>query len=90
MSTARPAEPVRLADVLKGPGYLKTLLLSGLVGIPVSLVAFWFLAGIHELQHALWSDLPHALGRSSAPWWRRVSRRPRPSCCGCRSAARCW
>ncbi|MGW1637692.1 chloride channel protein [Streptomyces lavendulae] len=69
MSTARPAEGARLADVLKGPGYLKTLLLSGLVGIPVSLVAFWFLAGIHELQHALWSGLPHSFGWASAPWW---------------------
>ncbi|MER7508307.1 hypothetical protein ACIP46_05865 [Streptomyces lavendulae] len=68
MSTARPAEPARLTDVLKGPGYLKTLLLSGLVGIPVSLVAFWFLAGIHELQHVLWSGLPQAFGWASAPW----------------------
>ncbi|MFE3766233.1 chloride channel protein [Streptomyces sp. NPDC059104] len=69
MSAAQPAEALRLADVLKAPGYLKTLLLCALVGIPVSLVAFWFLAGIHELQHALWSDLPHAFGWASAPWW---------------------
>ncbi|MGO4461517.1 hypothetical protein AB4039_30120 [Streptomyces sp. M-16] len=69
MSTAQPAEALRPADVLKAPGYLKTLLFCALVGIPVSLVSFWFLAGIHELQHALWSGLPHALGWSSAPWW---------------------
>ncbi|MEU9938767.1 hypothetical protein [Streptomyces lavendulae] len=68
MSTARAAEPVRPADVLKDPGHLKTLLLSGLGGIPVSLVAFWFLAEIHELQHALWSGLPQAFGWASAPW----------------------
>lgn len=69
MSAAQPVETARLADVLKAPGYLKTLLTGALVGIPVSLVSFWFLAGMHELQHVLWSSLPRAFGWDTAPWW---------------------
>ncbi|MEU9005107.1 chloride channel protein [Streptomyces sp. NPDC048551] len=69
MSSAQPVGPARLADVLKAPGYLKTLLLGALVGVPVSLVSFWFLAGMHELQHVLWSTLPHSLGWDAPPWW---------------------
>ncbi|MFF4294327.1 chloride channel protein [Streptomyces vinaceus] len=55
--------------MLRSPGYLKTLLFCGLVGIPVSLAAFWFLAGLHELEHLVWTDLPHAAGFDSPPWW---------------------
>ncbi|MEU8776231.1 chloride channel protein [Streptomyces sp. NPDC048606] len=71
----RPAQPVqsaeadRLGDILRSPGYLKTLVICGLVGIPVSLAAFWFLAGMHWLEHALWDDLPRSLGWDTAPWW---------------------
>ncbi|MFD8984664.1 chloride channel protein [Streptomyces sp. NPDC059564] len=69
MSAAQPVEKARLADVLKAPGYLKTLLTGAFVGIPVSLVSFWFLAGMRELQQALWSSLPRAFGWDTAPWW---------------------
>nr|WP_229907009.1 chloride channel protein [Streptomyces vinaceus] len=55
--------------MLRSPGYLKTLLFCGLVGIPVSLAAFWFLAGLHELEHLVWTDLPHAAGFDAPPWW---------------------
>ncbi|MFE9837722.1 chloride channel protein [Streptomyces sp. NPDC005551] len=55
--------------MLRAPGYLRALVFSALLGIPVSLVAFGFLAGLHELEHLLWADLPEALGRHSPPWW---------------------
>ncbi|MFJ3912646.1 chloride channel protein [Streptomyces vinaceus] len=66
---SQPAEAVKLSELLRSPGYLKTLLFCGLVGIPVSLAAFWFLAGLHELEHLVWADLPHAAGFDSPPWW---------------------
>ncbi|MFE7647749.1 hypothetical protein [Streptomyces phaeoluteigriseus] len=49
-------------------GHLKALVLCALIGIPVSLAAFWFLVGLHELEHVLWADLPHGLGWDVAPW----------------------
>lgn len=67
---AVPGEPQVLREILLTPGYLRVLVLCGLIGIPVSLAAFWFLAGLHWLEHALWTDLPHALlGRDTPPWW---------------------
>ncbi|NUK48968.1 chloride channel protein [Streptomyces lunaelactis] len=66
----QPQETALLRDMLRTPGYLKALVLSGLIGIPISLVAFWFLAGLQELEHVLWADLPQALGWDTSPsWW---------------------
>ncbi|MEU6975106.1 MULTISPECIES: hypothetical protein [unclassified Streptomyces] len=43
---------------------------SALIGVPVSLAAFWFLAGLHELEHVMGADLPRALGWDTPPaWW---------------------
>lgn len=58
-----------MRELLQAPGYLKTLILCALVGVPVSLAAFWFLVGLHEMEHVVWADLPHALGWSTPPWW---------------------
>ncbi|MFF3838211.1 chloride channel protein [Streptomyces sp. NPDC001930] len=66
----QPLEADRLYDLLLAPGYLKVLVFSAVIGIPVSLVAFWFLVGLHELEHLLWADLPHGLGWDTPPaWW---------------------
>ncbi|MGX1884987.1 chloride channel protein [Streptomyces sp. NPDC055287] len=61
------ADPLR--DVLRRPGYLKALVFSALIGVPVSLAAFWFLVGLHELENALWAQWPQALGWDTPPWW---------------------
>ncbi|MEE1752134.1 chloride channel protein [Streptomyces sp. SP18CS02] len=66
---AQPAEAELLRDLLRSPSYLRALLFCALIGIPVSLAAFWFLAGLHALQNVLWDDLPHTLGWDSPPWW---------------------
>ncbi|KJY41268.1 chloride channel core, partial [Streptomyces sp. NRRL S-444] len=66
---SRPAEPQKLGELLRTPGYLKTLVFCGLIGIPVSLAAFWFLAGLRKLESLVWTDLPHALGHDTPPWW---------------------
>ncbi|HET9382459.1 MAG TPA: chloride channel protein, partial [Streptomyces sp.] len=77
---ARPADPAggpegaseadRLRDLLRTPAYRKALVFSALIGVPVSLAAFWFLAGLHELERVMWADVPSALGWDSPPaWW---------------------
>ncbi|MFE2873920.1 chloride channel protein [Embleya sp. NPDC059259] len=63
------AETRELHDVLSSPGYLRLLLLSALVGIPISLAAFGFLAAEHAAQNGLWEHLPHELGYADPPWW---------------------
>ncbi|MFH8575503.1 chloride channel protein [Streptomyces zaomyceticus] len=65
----QPLEADRLRDLLLAPGYLKALVFSALIGVPVSLVAFWFLVGLHEAEHLVWADLPHGLGWDTPPWW---------------------
>jgi H+/Cl- antiporter ClcA len=59
----------RLADVLRGPGYLRLLGFCALIGVPISAAAFGFLAGEHQLRHLLWDDLPDAVGLDGPPWW---------------------
>ncbi|AWZ06001.1 MULTISPECIES: chloride channel protein [unclassified Streptomyces] len=65
----QPQEADVLRQLLRSPGYLKSLALCALIGIPVSLAAFWFLVLLHELEHGLWADLPHAMGMNAPPWW---------------------
>ena len=55
--------------MLRRPGYLKGLVFCAIIGIPVSLIAFWFLAGIHALEHVIWVTWPHDLGHHDPPWW---------------------
>ncbi|MET0929932.1 MAG: chloride channel protein [Aeromicrobium sp.] len=55
---------------LHRPGYLRLLLTAGLLGIPMSSVAFGFLVAVHGLQHVVWHDLPDAMGHDRPPaWW---------------------
>jgi H+/Cl- antiporter ClcA len=65
----QPEEADRLRLLLRDHAYQKALVFSAAIGVPVSLVAFWFLAGLHQLEHLLWSALPHTLGWDTPPWW---------------------
>ncbi|WTW96085.1 chloride channel protein [Streptomycetaceae bacterium NBC_01309] len=67
MSEPQPTMP--LQRLLTDPKILRLLLVSALVGIPVSLVAFGFVGLVHELQDWIWDSAPDALGYSRAPWW---------------------
>ncbi|MFJ3925276.1 chloride channel protein [Streptomyces sp. NPDC090022] len=62
-------ETEALRRLLRTPGYRKTLVFSALIGVPVSLAAFWFLAALHGLQRLVWTDAPKALGWDGPPWW---------------------
>jgi H+/Cl- antiporter ClcA len=56
--------------VLRSRGYLRLLLLAGLIGVPVSAIAYGFLALVGWLQNYLYADLPGLLGFADAPaWW---------------------
>ncbi|MGW2530541.1 chloride channel protein [Streptomyces sp. NPDC001595] len=55
--------------MLREPAYQKALVFSALIGVPVALAAFWFLAGLHELEHVMWAVLPEHLGWDTPPWW---------------------
>ncbi|MFI6146979.1 chloride channel protein [Streptomyces sp. NPDC051109] len=68
-AATQPEEADRLRELLRSPGYFKALVFCALIGIPVSLVAFWFLVALHELEHLMWGGLPEALGWSAPPWW---------------------
>ncbi|WP_405523167.1 chloride channel protein [Streptomyces canus] len=55
--------------MLRRPEYRRALVFCGIIGIPVSLIAFWFLVLLHELETLIWVDWPHDLGWSDPPWW---------------------
>ncbi|MFD9390516.1 chloride channel protein [Streptomyces sp. NPDC060000] len=55
--------------MLRRPEYRRALVFCGVIGIPVSLAAFWFLVLLHELENLLWVDWPHHLGWADPPWW---------------------
>ncbi|MFB8771327.1 chloride channel protein [Streptomyces broussonetiae] len=66
---ASPSPPDPLA-VLRSRRYAALLVLSALLGAPVSAAAFGFLALVGELQPLLYTDLPEALGLDGTPaWW---------------------
>jgi H+/Cl- antiporter ClcA len=55
--------------MLRSPAYRRALVFCALIGIPVSAVAFWFLAALHELERLVWTDWPKDLGWAHPPWW---------------------
>ncbi|MHC1563562.1 chloride channel protein [Actinomycetospora sp. C-140] len=58
------------ADLLRSPAYLRLLLVAVLLGIPISALAYGFLAAVHALQDLLFTDLPAAQGLAPVPlWW---------------------
>ncbi|MDA1359579.1 chloride channel protein [Glycomyces luteolus] len=52
-----------------GGRYARVLALAGLIGIPVSVAAFAFLALLHWLTDFVWEDLPEHWGLEPVPWW---------------------
>jgi len=55
--------------MLGRPEYRKALLFCGLIGVPVALIAFWFLVAVNQLERLIWTDWPRDLGWKQAPWW---------------------
>ncbi|MBB1261921.1 chloride channel protein [Streptomyces alkaliterrae] len=65
-----PAFPRDPLTLLRSRSYLVLLLMSALIGVPVSAAAFGFLALVGEIQPLLYTDLPRSLGFDETPgWW---------------------
>ena len=64
---ASPPDPVAL---LRIRSYLRLLILAAILGVPISAVAYGFLALVSYLQKEIFTHLPHGLGFSTEPvWW---------------------
>ena len=66
----QPASATAARVDLHSRGYLTILMFAAGLGIPLSLVAFAFLAAVPERQHVVWVTLPSELGYDELPaWW---------------------
>ena len=62
-----PSDP--LAQ-LRSRSYLVLLVLAAIVGVPVSVAAYFFLALVSKMQIWIFTDLPKGLGfHGEPPWW---------------------
>jgi chloride channel protein, CIC family len=72
-TAAPPPSPDPAADpqaLLRSPAYARLVVLAAIIGLPISALAYGFLKLVAVLQDAIFTDIPHDLGFSSAPaWW---------------------
>jgi H+/Cl- antiporter ClcA len=62
-----PPDPVAL---LRSRNYLRLLVLAAILGVPISAVAYGFLALVSYLQKEIFTHLPNGLGFTTEPvWW---------------------
>jgi len=70
---ATPAEmSAEQADaMIRSKQYVALLVVVAVIGVIVSLAAWCFLEGIHQIQQELYTHLPHAFGYQDGPpkWW---------------------
>jgi len=65
-----PAPPADPMDMLKSKSYVQLLVLAALIGIPVSAVAYFYLALVSKAQTWAYTTLPKELGFAGTPaWW---------------------
>jgi H+/Cl- antiporter ClcA len=71
--TSSPGPPQPASDpaaAIRSPAYLVTLGLATLLGVPISAIAYGFLALVTKLQDFLFDDLPDDLFDGGTPaWW---------------------
>jgi H+/Cl- antiporter ClcA len=68
-TTAPSDSPADLATVLASRGYHALLLAAGLLGPPIALIAFGFLAAVSKLEHWVWVTLPDSFGWDQPTGW---------------------
>ncbi len=67
-SSSQPSPPaLDPAVVIRSRPYLSALVLAAILGIPISAIAYGFLALIDKLQGYLFDDLPEDLFTGSVP-----------------------
>jgi H+/Cl- antiporter ClcA len=67
-----PAGPPAMdpVSVIRSRQYLSALILAAILGIPISAVAYGFLALVEEIQEYLFDDLPNEVFAGTVPaWW---------------------
>jgi H+/Cl- antiporter ClcA len=71
-ATSPPAGPPAMdpVKVIRSKPYLSALLLAAILGIPISVVAYGFLALVSKIQEFLFDDLPQDVFTGGIPaWW---------------------
>ena len=69
-ATAAPATlAVDPAELMRSKQYRGLLVVSGLLGVVVSVASWLFLEVTHWLQQSVYVDLPDSLGYDTPPWW---------------------
>jgi H+/Cl- antiporter ClcA len=69
-TSAIPSTPADPMELVRSRSYLVLLLLGGLIGVPVALVAYFFLKWVSVVQHYVFTTLPSELGFHGEPiWW---------------------
>jgi H+/Cl- antiporter ClcA len=67
---AAPPPPLDPAAMLRSRSFVVLLVFAAVVGVFVSLASWGLLELIHQIQLAVFSDLPDALGFATVPtWW---------------------
>ena len=62
-----PEDPLA---VVRSRRYLGLLVLTAILGVPISAAAYWFLWAVHHGQHWIFDTLPTLLGFETGPaWW---------------------
>jgi H+/Cl- antiporter ClcA len=62
--------PAQAVALLRSRAYVRLLVVAAVLGVPVSAVAWGFLAVASKLQHWLYASFPSDLGFTSVPvWW---------------------
>jgi hypothetical protein len=62
-----PPDPLAL---LRSRSYLALLVLAAIIGVPISALAYFFLALVSKMQGWIFTDLPKGLGFHGEPlWW---------------------
>ena len=51
------------------PVSVRTLVIAGVLGVPVALAAVGFTSLVHGLESLLWDELPDAASWDEPPWW---------------------
>ncbi|HQR25594.1 MAG TPA: chloride channel protein [Nocardioides sp.] len=68
-TTSAPAAPDPV-QVIRSRGYISALVLAAILGIPISAIAYGFLALVSQTQQLVFDDLPRQLVDGPVPaWW---------------------
>ena len=64
-----PAAPPDPETLLRSRAFVGLLVFGATIGVPVAVVAFFFLKAVTEAQHYFFATLPGELGFDSVPMW---------------------